>query len=194
MSKPTKRSNKVHPSSSHLHHSQHHHHLALLLPAAILSLTAVLSPDETEVLAYLISCHSNSSGNQKSATFADCDDDGGVYTPVFGCNCFRCYTNFWSRWDASPNRDLIHKIIEAYEEGLSRKKSNKARKKRKNDNINKESDEKASSTQPVEGGSGSGAPVTRVGVGEVGSPEQGSSVRKVIGFIGGKIWGAWNRQ
>lgn len=187
------KSNKIHPSSPHQHQ---HHHLAALLPAAILSLAAALSPEETEVLAYLISCHTNHSGNHKTATSGDGDDDGGsVHAPVFGCDCFRCYTSFWSRWDASPNRDLIHEIIEAYEEGLSRKKSTKAKKRRKNSS-NKERRDRPSMTEPTEGGgNGSGAPATGGGDGEVGSPaEKGSSVRKVIGFIGEKIWSAWNRE
>lgn len=34
-----------------------------------------------------------------------------------GCGCFGCYKSFWARWDASPNRHLIHRIIDAVEEG-----------------------------------------------------------------------------
>ncbi|KAK4741748.1 hypothetical protein SAY87_025336 [Trapa incisa] len=185
MPKITKNTNKVHPSITHgLHHSPDHHHhhlLALLLPAAILSLTATLSPDETEVLAYLISSHSNgnSSANKKSDTISDRYDGGGGHVPVFSCNCFRCYTSFWSRWDKSPKRDLIHEIIEAYEEGLShsRQKSTKVKKKKKKKNC-KISDNKKTATERVEGGgNGSGTPVAPdgdgVGVGIVGLPGKG---------------------
>ncbi|PKI64187.1 hypothetical protein CRG98_015374 [Punica granatum] len=192
MSKPIKKSSKVHPSSPPGH--DHRSHLALLLPAAILSLTAALSPEDTEVLAYLISFHSNSSSVGKSASATSTDDDGdvSVHPPVFGCNCFRCYTSFWSRWDASPNRDLIHEIIEAYEEGLSRKKSTKAKKRRKSNN--KVGDHDHSSTEPADGkGNGGGASESGCRDSEVGSPEKGSSIRKAIGFIGEKIWGAWTR-
>ncbi|RWW27637.1 hypothetical protein GW17_00007928 [Ensete ventricosum] len=63
-----------------------HRHDALavlrLLPAAILALTAALTCEDKEVLAYLI-------------------------------------THFWSRWDCSPDRELIHQAIEAFEERLA---------------------------------------------------------------------------
>jgi hypothetical protein len=37
-----------------------------------------------------------------------------------GCGCCGCYKSFWARWDASPNRHLIHRIIDAVEEGAGR--------------------------------------------------------------------------
>lgn len=39
--------------------------------------------------------------------------------PVFDCGCFECYTCYWFRWDSSPNRELIHQAIEAFEDHLS---------------------------------------------------------------------------
>lgn len=30
----------------------------------------------------------------------------------FDCGCFQCYMGFWRRWDASPNREIIHKAID----------------------------------------------------------------------------------
>ncbi|MCO5594965.1 hypothetical protein L7F22_049002 [Adiantum nelumboides] len=33
------------------------------------------------------------------------------------CDCFSCYSSFWSRWVASPNRDLLSTIIEMAEMG-----------------------------------------------------------------------------
>ncbi|CAL1407257.1 unnamed protein product [Linum trigynum] len=94
-----------------------------LLPAAVLALTAALSPQDKEVLAYLISCCSDAAGHRnkrktttacgdgKKGTAADVENHG----PTFECSCFRCYMTFWARWDASSNRHLIHEIIEAYE-------------------------------------------------------------------------------
>ncbi|RXH97722.1 hypothetical protein DVH24_010047 [Malus domestica] len=35
---------------------------------------------------------------------------------------YRSYMSFWARWDASSNRQLIHEILEAYEERLVEKK------------------------------------------------------------------------
>ncbi|XP_042051253.1 uncharacterized protein LOC121796475 [Salvia splendens] len=39
--------------------------------------------------------------------------------PLFDCDCFHCYTSFWFRWDSSPNRELIHQAIEAFEDHLN---------------------------------------------------------------------------
>ncbi|XP_009415923.2 uncharacterized protein LOC103996687 [Musa acuminata AAA Group] len=87
-----------------------------LLPAAILALTVALTYQDKEVLAYLItrSIHG-------PATLA-----AGVerrrcrgHRPLFDCGCFDCYISFWSRWDCSPDRELIHQAIEAFEEHLA---------------------------------------------------------------------------
>ncbi|XP_074567096.1 uncharacterized protein LOC141823747 [Curcuma longa] len=44
---------------------------------------------------------------------------GAAHRPLLDCGCFDCYTSFWSRWDASPDRELIHQAIEAFEEHLA---------------------------------------------------------------------------
>ncbi|XP_038711239.1 uncharacterized protein LOC120005584 isoform X1 [Tripterygium wilfordii] len=199
------------------------------LPAAILTLAAALSPEEKEVLAYLISC-SNSSGNSfsnqhqrhrlshqsgSSSSFARTNTTGtgsADHPPSFKCDCFRCYMSYWARWDSSPNRQLIHEIIEAFEEWLvqssnSSKKSRKDRKKKgsdSNSNRNKSSELKRSETSQknelsesdlviesissgVEGGGGS-----NIGGDEgEGEGEEKGSVRKLMNFIGERIWGVW---
>ncbi|GAU29890.1 hypothetical protein TSUD_379810 [Trifolium subterraneum] len=98
------------------------------LPVTILTLAASLSPEDREVLAYLIYCSSSStpptSGNPRRTTVKSTDHD-----TLFNCSCFRCYTSYWVRWDESPNRQLIHEIIDAFEEWLA--KSNKGGKKGK---------------------------------------------------------------
>ncbi|KAK2975609.1 hypothetical protein RJ640_023541 [Escallonia rubra] len=38
---------------------------------------------------------------------------------VFDCKCFACYTSYWFWWDSSPNHELIHQAIEAFEDHLS---------------------------------------------------------------------------
>ncbi|KAG6394120.1 hypothetical protein SASPL_144699 [Salvia splendens] len=115
----------VHPTPSAVSE-----HLLSFLPAAILALTAALSPADKEVLAYLISC---SSGSQGRATAAPAKGGGGdCHNPCFNCSCFRCYTSYWAKWDASPNRQLIHEVIDAFEEKESKKeKSKKERRKGK---------------------------------------------------------------
>ncbi|XP_010460477.1 PREDICTED: uncharacterized protein LOC104741334 [Camelina sativa] len=80
-----------------------------LLPAAILVLVSVLSSQDQEVLAYLIttSLSTTVSGKNKRTHHK---------APLLDCGCFDCYTSYWSRWDSSPNRELIHQIIEAFED------------------------------------------------------------------------------
>ncbi|RYR12016.1 hypothetical protein Ahy_B04g069531 [Arachis hypogaea] len=95
------------------------------LPATILTLTAALTPEDREVLAYLISCSSSSNNPRRTTTTttsrSSSASGGGDHAPVFSCNCFRCYMSYWVRWDSSPNRQLIHEIIDAFEEWLAQK-------------------------------------------------------------------------
>lgn len=50
---------------------------------------------------------------------------------IFECGCFDCYTRFWYRWDSSPNRDLIHQVIEAFEDNFKAASSFRKNKKDK---------------------------------------------------------------
>ncbi|KAG2569612.1 uncharacterized protein LOC120683824 [Panicum virgatum] len=79
------------------------------LPAAVLALASALTAEEQEVLAYLLSCGGAAGGRPRRRR--------GPHPPEMGCGCFGCYKSFWARWDASPNRHLIHHIIDAVEEG-----------------------------------------------------------------------------
>ncbi|KAI3816718.1 hypothetical protein L1987_16422 [Smallanthus sonchifolius] len=86
-----------------------------LLPAAILSLAVVLSVEDREVLAYMITRSiksANPDNNKKKALTTH-------KPPVFDCDCFDCYTSYWFKWDTSVNRELIHQAIEAFEETLT---------------------------------------------------------------------------
>ncbi|XP_062227075.1 uncharacterized protein LOC133925207 [Phragmites australis] len=76
---------------------------AVALPAAVLALASALTAEEQEVLAYMLSG-------------AAAARRRGLHPPEMGCGCFGCYKSFWARWDASPNRYLIHRIIDAVEE------------------------------------------------------------------------------
>lgn len=215
MAKLYNKKGKVHPSPSSVADQ------LALLPAAILTLAAALSPEDREVLAYLISC-SNSSGNASSGARPSGRKNGEQpvfsgeedHPPKFQCGCFRCYKSFWSRWDASPNRQAIHEIIDAYEEGLFRNggKSPGAKKKKQRKGQNRVADcgedrvaaERTAKDelgeQEIGGGGGGGGDEAEAegaaggGVeddGEVGS-ERGT-VRKIASFIGERIWGVWNR-
>ncbi|KAJ9169185.1 hypothetical protein P3X46_020646 [Hevea brasiliensis] len=169
------------------------------LPATILTLTAALSLEDREVLAYLISCSSTSSNfsnhsriTQKSTFYNK--NSSNDHPPFFNCNCFSCYMSYWIRWDSSPNRQLIHEIIDAFEDGLlaQGKSNNKKHKKRKGNNgsieqklselnLKKlgESDSVGESSSGSGGGDEDG----------VGGDQGEGSVRRFVSFIGERIWG-----
>ncbi|XP_010419874.1 PREDICTED: uncharacterized protein LOC104705556 [Camelina sativa] len=96
-----------------------------LLPATILVLVSVLSAEDRQVLAYLITRgttisdreggSSSSAKKKKSSSNRNNKSSKKHKPPVFDCECFDCYTNYWFRWDSSPNREFIHEIIEAFE-------------------------------------------------------------------------------
>ncbi|XP_028797931.1 uncharacterized protein LOC114753410 [Neltuma alba] len=200
------------------------------LPATILTLTAALSPEDREVLAYLISCSSSntappftnfSGGNPRrnaqknsvpkgaSASTAD----GGDHPPLFTCSCFRCYMSYWIRWDSSPNRQLIHEIIDAFEDWLaqtSKNGKNNRKDKRNKKDLNKQSaetkqseltspgnsrsDESESVGESSNGGGGGEGSGEASGGGDGGTEEEEKgSVRRFVSFIGERIWGAWGQ-
>lgn len=177
---------KIHPSSPPISD-----HLSLL-PATILTLTVALSPEDRQVLAYLISCSANSnnlSGHHKGKNKTKVFD----HAPEFECSCFGCYMSYWVRWNNSPNREIIHEIIDAYEDGLSKKKGggssnglkNKKGKRRGNYNSSPgESEEKGSLKESKQ------AELTFQDE-EVGNLDKESSVKKIVSFLGGRIWGVW---
>ncbi|CAN7064286.1 unnamed protein product [Brassica oleracea var. botrytis] len=118
----------VHPSPQIKSDNQLHS----LLPVAIYSLAAVLSPQDREVLAYLISTASYSGErnftsrvNKTKPRIVSHSDN---HSPLFHCDCFSCYTSYWVRWDSSPSRQLIHEIIDAFEDSLEKKKQTKKKK------------------------------------------------------------------
>ncbi|XP_022716180.1 uncharacterized protein LOC111275244 [Durio zibethinus] len=201
--KKLRRGGTVHPSPITTDHLS-------FLPATILTLAAALSPEDREVLTYLISCSTNDFGNfsshpkstpknpTKRIIISRSDHD---HPPLFTCDCFRCYMSYWVRWDSSPNRQLIHEIIDAFEDGLTKTnktKSKKDRKKkgggadlkrpdlslRKNDSIESKSVEESSS-------SGSGDGELCGADGEEGTDK--GSVRRFVNFIGEKIWNVWGQ-
>ncbi|PIA33816.1 hypothetical protein AQUCO_04000113v1 [Aquilegia coerulea] len=128
-----------------------------LLPATILVLIAVLSLEDREVLAYMITRLMKTTnpisliedGKKKCTSFNNNPKknlENKKKSLFFQCGCFDCYTNYWFKWDSSPNRELIHQAIEAYEEHLSKNEkhfNNRGRnKKKKNKNKNKNKTDK----------------------------------------------------
>ncbi|KAH7570527.1 hypothetical protein ACOSP7_018738 [Xanthoceras sorbifolium] len=119
-----------------------------LLPAAIIALASVLPFEDREVLAYLImrsmkttvSSASNAAAATNPPSFSQKkpskktpnSSSGSTSTahkaPGLYCDCFDCYTSFWFRWDSSPNREHIHRAIEAFEDHLTSGESEKSKK------------------------------------------------------------------
>lgn len=124
--------------------------------------------------------------------------------------------SYWIRWDSSPNRQLIHEIIDAFEDWLAKSgKNNGGKSSRKEKKNKKESSEKSvepakrsdsmsfensgpaepefvgeSSSAAAGGVAGEGSGENSGGGGG-GEEEEKGSVRRFVSFIGERIWGAW---
>ncbi|KAK3433494.1 hypothetical protein EUGRSUZ_D01385 [Eucalyptus grandis] len=175
-----------------------------LLPATILALTAALSPQDREVLAYLIFCSApistiknNLKTSRRSSSSAKSSTASDDHPCTFNCDCFRCYMSYWARWDSSPNRQLIHEIIDAYEDGLTSEKQPRnsgTRKERRNRRrFNARSGE---SKQPNSGNAELGQlesmremKSTSNGSGSAEEVAENGLLRRFLSFIAGKIWG-----
>ncbi|KAK7859657.1 uncharacterized protein LOC111983201 [Quercus suber] len=110
-----------------------------LLPAAILALASVLSLEDREVLAYMITRSMKTTtpfpitqdskrkppkkapnNHNKNSNNTNTNNTNNTHKPpMFECDCFDCYTSYWFKWDSSPNRELIHQAIEAFEDHLA---------------------------------------------------------------------------
>ncbi|KAK8517261.1 hypothetical protein V6N13_092544 [Hibiscus sabdariffa] len=189
-------------------------HMAFL-PATILTLAAALSPEDKQVLAYLISCSNNDFGNLSShrknntpkarakRSFGPGGGGSGSghdHPPLFTCDCFRCYMSYWVKWDSSPNRQLIHEIIDAFEDEVARSKKSKTKKERKRKGSSAAGIRPGGSKEPGEDSVGlnkvepSGGGDGGCGVGDDG--EEGTekgSVRRLVNFIGERIWNVWGQ-
>ncbi|KAF8097234.1 hypothetical protein N665_0292s0014 [Sinapis alba] len=170
-----------------------------LLPAVILLLVSSLSAEDKQVLAYLIT-RSVTNTRRSSSCSSSKNKKAGTHNkaPRFDCECFDCYTSYWFRWDSSPNRELIHQIIDAYEDHLTTK-TEKGRKKKK---------EKSRRRRVVEHSGRPEEPV--VASDEVSKPEESPEMvvaaaatrphkglaRKVLpdvmGLFNSRFWRLWN--
>ncbi|KAG8498667.1 hypothetical protein CXB51_004996 [Gossypium anomalum] len=140
-----KNKGKVYPSpssSSSSSSSEDHLSVLNLLPAAILVVASVLSLEDRQVLAYMItrSLKTTTTTTTNPSLISPKKRSSKKHPPPsaakpshkapdFDCDCFDCYTTYWLRWDSSPNRELIHQVIEAFEDHLSSGESHKASKK-----------------------------------------------------------------
>lgn len=137
-----KNKGKVYPSPSSSSSSEDHLSVLNLLPAAILVVASVLSLEDRQVLAYMItrSLKTTTTTTTNPSLISPKKRSSKKHPPPsaakpshkppdFDCDCFDCYTTYWLRWDSSPNRELIHQVIEAFEDHLSSGESHKPSKK-----------------------------------------------------------------
>lgn len=104
--------------------------------------------------------------------------------------------SYWVKWDASPNRQVIHQILDEYEDGglMNKKKKMKVKKERRKRVVETGGESKCDSGNSGELGSVEASGIADVEVVsgedcEVGG-EKGA-VRKLVSFIGERIWGVW---
>lgn len=160
-----------------------------LLPATILTLFSALPQEDRQVLAYLVSCYSSNNFSNNLGNSTTNKNNNNC------CYCFNCYMSYWIKWDSSPNRQLIHEIIDAFEDMGLQKKKGKSKKQRRNKNkgssyggsceVKKteicESDSLKENTCSYD----NGYREEEFGV------EKGS-VRTFVSFLGESLWSIWN--
>ncbi|KAK9108527.1 hypothetical protein Syun_024538 [Stephania yunnanensis] len=133
-----KNKGKVHPSLDPTSPNSRDALLTMLklLPTAILALVSAFTVEDREVLAYLMTRSIKTTSptsviEEKKKCKRPINRGAGTGTgttttaathkpPMFDCGCFECYTSYWYRWDSSPNRELIHQAIEAFEDHLTK--------------------------------------------------------------------------
>ncbi|KAG6425515.1 hypothetical protein SASPL_115956 [Salvia splendens] len=196
---------KVHPSpNSTTTAAADAFSLLKLLPAAILSLLTILSLQEREALAYMLSISLHSSSSAAAKKPPQCPHNS---PPLLHCDCFHCYTAFWLRWDSSPNRLLIHRAIDAFELDLTSAAAAAPKIKKRRDKFSRWS--KPSSPENQERRiSAASPPPAEAEVGELSIP--GVSVEKtaaaapshkglarkvlpdVMGIFSSRLWRLWS--
>ncbi|XP_075101584.1 uncharacterized protein LOC107788738 [Nicotiana tabacum] len=156
-----------------------------LLPATILTLFSALPQEDRQVLAYLVSCYSSNNFSNNLGNSTTNKNNNNC------CYCFNCYMSYWIKWDSSPNRQLIHEIIDAFEDMGLQKKKGKSKKHRRNKNRGsyevKENSEICESDS-LEGNSSSYDNGDR----EEELGDEKGSVRRFVSFLGESLWSIWN--
>ncbi|KAM7270124.1 hypothetical protein ACFE04_029338 [Oxalis oulophora] len=119
----------IHPSVSMvIDHLSYH-------PAAIFAMVATICLEDKEIIAYLLKyltpTPTNSNSNKAKKTYPcrkNCSNknDKHPHAPSFCCQCFLCYMDYWVRWGASPNRQVIHEIILQFEDWVAENSKKKA--------------------------------------------------------------------
>ncbi|PKA50639.1 hypothetical protein AXF42_Ash017978 [Apostasia shenzhenica] len=187
---------RVHPSPT----PASPYDLLAALPAAVFALAAALSPEEREVLAYLLSGGSQEKIAGKKQPITPNHPRWQTHPPELNCGCFSCYKSFWARWDASPNRHLIHQILDAVEEPIDPKplpgdRRHRRRRSRRKDFAEEESpaavDAEEMRVLAEDDGNDVGFEEGIVRSGDADGDCR-SPMRRLVKFIGETVWGAWN--
>nr|DAD28331.1 TPA_asm: hypothetical protein HUJ06_029799 [Nelumbo nucifera] len=152
--------------------------------------------EDREVLAYLISCSGSSGSLSSGRTKNNHKSLSRDHPSSFHCNCFRCYTSYWVRWDSSPNHQLIHEIIDAFEDDLLQKTNmkNKTEKKKRVCNkgsVDGNSPEEISGREELDNLETLEACSGETGKSEEAEDLEKGSVRRFVSFIGERLWGVW---
>ncbi|XP_074584310.1 uncharacterized protein LOC141840274 [Curcuma longa] len=153
------------------------------LPAAVLALAVALSAEEQEVLAYLLSAGGEWPQQRE-------------HPPELRCRCFGCYKSFWARWDASPNRKLIHRIIDAVEEGIEWQEKERGRRRRRRRPKGANLEATATAEEDKSAPEATHFPDDDDGDGDGDGSEcddraSKSSARGLMSFIGERFWRVW---
>lgn len=148
-----------------------------LLPTTILTLISSLSQEDKQILSYLISCSSsNFSNNLGNCTINNNNNNKSCY-------CFNCYMSYWVKWNSSPNHQLIHEIIDAFENMGLEKEKGKNKKQRRNKNRGSCGVEKNSQFECLEENSRSY---------DGDREEELGSIRRFVSFLGESFWNVWH--
>ncbi|CAN4106688.1 unnamed protein product [Withania somnifera] len=102
--------------------------------------------------------------------------------------------SYWVKWDSSPNHQLIHEIIDAFEDMVLKKKKGKNKKQRKNKNRGStncgvEKNSETCEFECLEENSRSHLD------GDDREEDLGSekgSVRRLVSFLGESFWSVWH--
>lgn len=111
--------------------------------------------------------------------------------------------SYWVKWDASPNRQLIHEIIDAFEDhemshNIKKVKNNKKdKKKRSCGNDHKKNDHQLQDQQFLavkseSFGENRDGDDDHEDCNNKGQEEEKGSVRSFVSFIGERFWSVWS--
>ncbi|PKA49879.1 hypothetical protein AXF42_Ash004421 [Apostasia shenzhenica] len=170
--------------------------LLAALPAAVIAMAASLAPEEKEVLAYLL-CGGAIIDVENVAGANRLHHRRQAHQPELRCCCFSCYKSFWARWDASPNRHVIHLVLDAVEESLAAESSRaggrrRHRCRRKNPLQQTSTSISTATSSAASDGEEEDYEGIKRSDGTVSGGDCRSSISRFVSFIGERVLWVWN--